>query len=105
MAEMGLEVAEVAMADPGLQIGTTLTITLLSACVLQSDVVGTETNIGRSPGIGADLPVAAAAEVVMTWGSEVPRTGVDLGMVTGMTSGDHPGDLQGDKYLPKSQRY
>ena len=62
-----------------------------------SDVAGTETSIGRSPGIGADLPAAAAVEVVMTWGSEVPRTGVDLGMVTGTTSGDHLGDLQGDQ--------
>merc|ERR1719458_876042 len=74
MEEMGPEVEEVAMADPGLQTGT-------------------ETNIGRSHGIDADLPVAAVAEVVTTWGSGVPRTGVDLAMVTGMISGDHPGDL------------
>ena len=66
-------------------------------CVFQRDAVGTETNIGRSHGIGADLPVAAVAEVVTTWGSGVPRTGVDLAMVTGMISGDHPGDLPGSK--------
>ena len=66
--------------------------------VFQRDAVGTETNIGRSHGIGADLPVAAVAEVVTTWDSGVLRTGVDLAMVTGMISGDHPGDLPGGKY-------
>jgi len=80
MVEMGLEAEEVAMADPGLQTGT-------------------ETNIERSPGIAADHPVAAVVEVVMTWGSEVPRIGVDLGMVTGTISGDHPGALQGVLHL------
>lgn len=80
MEEMGPEEEEVAMADPGL-------------------LTGTETNIGRSHGIGADLPVAAVAEVVTTWGSGVPRTGVDLAMVTGMISGDHPGDLPGVLHL------
>ena len=67
-------------------------------CVLQRDAEGTETNIGRSHGIGADLPVAAVVEVVTTWGSGVPRTGVDLAMVTETISGDHPGDLPGGKY-------
>jgi hypothetical protein len=80
MVEMDPEVGEVAMADPGLQTGT-------------------GTNIERSHGIGADLPVAAVAEVVTTWGSGVPRTGVDLAMVTGMISGDHPGDLPGVLHL------
>ena len=68
--------------------------------VLQSDhVLGTETNIARSHGIGADLPVVAVAEVVMTWDSGVPHTGVDLGMDTGTTSGDRPGDLQGGEKI------
>ena len=93
MEEMGPEEEEVAMADPGLQTGTIISILFL--CVLQRDAAGTETNIGRSHGIGADLPVAAVAEVVTTWDSGVPRTGVDLAMVTGMISGDHPGDLPG----------
>jgi len=80
MVEMGLEVEEVAMADPGPQTGT-------------------EMNIGRSHGIGAGLPVAAVVEVVTTWGSEVPRTGVVLAMVTGMISGDHQGDHPGVLHL------
>lgn len=80
MEEMDPEVEEVAMADPGLQTGT-------------------ETNIGRSHGIGADLPVAAGAEVVTTWGSGVPRTGVDLAMVTETISEDHRGDLPGVLHL------
>ena len=96
MVEMGLEVEEVAMADPGPQTGAILAI-LLFGCVLHCDAAGTEMNIGRSHGIGAGLPVAAVVEVVTTWGSEVPRTGVDLAMVTGMISGDHQGDHPGDK--------
>ena len=67
--------------------------------VLQSDVLGTETNIARSLGIGADLPVVAVAEVVMTWDSGVPHTGVDLDMDTGTISGDHLEDLQGGKII------
>ena len=97
MVEMGLEVEEVAMADPGPQTGAILAI-LLFGCVLHCDAAGTEMNIGRSHGIGADLPVAAVVEVVTTWGSGVPRTGVDLAMVTETISGDHPGDLPGGKY-------
>merc|ERR1719397_1907847 len=60
------------MADPGLQIGI-------------------ETNIARSHG--------TVAEVVMTWDSGVPHTGVDLGMDTGTISGDHLEDLQGVLHL------
>merc|ERR1719458_2206491 len=67
MEEMGPEEEEVAMADPGL-------------------LTGTETNIGRSHGIGADLPVAAVAEVVTTWASGVPRTGVLHLVTTGATT-------------------
>ena len=96
MVEMGPEVVEVAMADPGLQTGTIPAI-LLFVCVLLCDAAGTGTNIERSHGIGADLPVAAVAEVVTTWGSGVPRTGVDLVMVTGTISGAHQGDLPGGK--------
>ena len=98
MVEMGLEVEEVAMADPEPHTGAILAI-LLFGCVLHCDAAGTEMNIGRSHGTGAGLPVAAVVEVVTTWGSEVPHTGVDLGMDTGTISGDHPGDLQGGKII------
>ena len=87
------------MADPGLQIGK-IQKKKLTMNVLQSyHVLGTETNTARSHGIGADLPVVAVAEVVMTWDSGVPHTGVDLGMDTGTISGDHPGDLLGEKII------
>ena len=87
------------MADPGLQIGKILNI-FFRVNLPQSDhVLGTETNIARSHGIGADLPVVAVVEVVMTWDSGVPHTGVDLGMDTGTISGDHLGDLQGGKII------
>ena len=94
---MDLEVEEVAMADPGLQIGKILD-NVVKVHAIGSYILGTETNIARSHGIGADLPVVAVAEVVTIWGSGVPRTGVDLATVTGMISGDHPGDLPGGKY-------
>ena len=99
MVEMAPEVEGVAMADLGLQIGNNPTnILCLTVHALQSDhVLGTETNIARSRGIVADPLVADVAEVVTTWDSEVPHTGVDLGMDTGTISGDHPGDLQGGR--------
>ena len=58
-------------------------------------VVGTEMNIERSPGIVGDLLGVAGVVVVMTC-SEVLRTGVDLAMGIGMTSGGRQEDLQGE---------
>merc|ERR1719495_2154996 len=49
---------------------------------------GTEMNIERSPGTVGDLLAAAGVVVVMTC-SEVLRTGGDLAMGIGMTSGGH----------------
>ena len=86
------------MADPGLQIGKILD-NVVKVHAIGSYILGTETNIARSHGIGADLPVVAVAEVVMTWDSGVPHTGVDLGMDTGTISEDRPGDLQGGKII------
>ena len=58
-------------------------------------VAGTEMNIERSPGTVGDLRAAAGVVVVMTC-SEVLRTGGDLAMGIGMTSGGHQEDLQGE---------
>ena len=60
-------------------------------------VVGTEMNIERSPGIVGDLLGVAGVVVVMTC-SEVLRTGGDLAMGIGMTSGGRQGDLQGEDF-------
>ena len=59
-------------------------------------VAGTEMNIERSPGIVGDLLGVAGVVVVMTC-SEVLRTGVDLAMGIGMTSGGRQEDLQGEE--------
>ena len=58
-------------------------------------VAGTEMNIERSPGTVGDLREAAGVVVEMTC-SEVLRTGGDLAMDIGMTSGGRQEDLQGE---------
>ena len=58
-------------------------------------VAGTEMNTERSPGTVGDLRGAAGVVVVMTC-SEVLRTGGDLAMGIGMTSGGRQGDLRGE---------
>ena len=58
-------------------------------------VADTEMNIERSPGTVGDLLAAAGVVVEMTC-SEVLRTGGDLAMGIGMTSGGHHEDLQGE---------
>jgi len=61
-------------------------------------LTGTEMNIERSPGTVGDLREAAGVVVEMTC-SEVLRTGGDLAMGIGMTSGGRQEDLQGDHHL------
>ena len=58
-------------------------------------VAGTEMNIERSLGTVGDLREAAGVVVEMTC-SEVLRTGGDLAMGIGMTSGGRQEDLQGE---------
>ena len=94
---MAMDLEEVvAMGDLELQTGKTLHS---CDCEIKSfrkmHVAGTEMNIERSPGTVGDLLAAAGVVVVMTC-SEVLRTGGDLAMGIGMTSGGRQEDLQGE---------
>ena len=65
-------------------------------------VAGTEMNIERSPGTVGDL-LGAVGEVVVMTCSEVLRTGGDLAMGIGMTSGGRQEDLQGEDLAEREE--